>query len=277
MSLVITIPIYKPTLDHFEELSLKQLGKIIGKKYQIIFFGPEGLDVSYYKRFSDSLFEYRFLFFDRKYFTDLISYSKLCLNPIFYRSFANFDFVLIYQVDAFIFKDDLTDWCEKNYDYIGAPFFNHGPIATHNTYFGVGNGGFSLRKVDSMLRIITTNNKIYNRKDINRLKEGKNFKGKVYYELVYSLGYAGLLNTSNHRFTNYSGYEDFFWGYFVGPKLSWVRFPDYSEALRFSFEYSCERLYKDNKFELPTGCHAWLKEDTSFWKPHFHKLGIDIP
>lgn len=276
MSLVIVIPIYKFQLDYFEEISLKQLGKVVGNKYLIVFFGPEGLDTSYYKSISDPLFNYSFVFFNRKYFRDLISYSKLCISPEFYRVFSSFEFLLIYQVDAFLFKDDLEDWCKKGYDYIGAPFFNHGKIEAENNYFGVGNGGFSLRKIDSMLRVITTNNKIYDRTDIIKLKEGKNIKGRIYYEMIYYLGHIGLLNSSHHLLGTFSGYEDFFWGYFVGPKLSWMKFPKYEEALKFSFEYSCDKLYKDNNYELPTGCHAWQKIDRQFWIPHFKKLGIEI-
>ena len=30
--------------------------------------------------------------------------------------------MLIYQLDAFVFQDDLAYWCQQNYDYIGAPW-----------------------------------------------------------------------------------------------------------------------------------------------------------
>lgn len=30
---------------------------------------------------------------------------------------------MIYQLDAWVFNDELSSWCSLGYDYIGAPFF----------------------------------------------------------------------------------------------------------------------------------------------------------
>ena len=30
--------------------------------------------------------------------------------------------MLIYQLDAYVFKDELLNWANKGYDYIGAPW-----------------------------------------------------------------------------------------------------------------------------------------------------------
>ena len=61
------------------------------------------------------------LAFNDTYFESIYGYNQLMLNVEFYEAFSK-KYILIYQTDAFIFKDDLNYWCEKDYDYIGAPW-----------------------------------------------------------------------------------------------------------------------------------------------------------
>jgi hypothetical protein len=44
------------------------------------------------------------------------------LSEEFYQAFTDFEFMLIYQLDAFVFRDELADWCRSGYEYIGAPW-----------------------------------------------------------------------------------------------------------------------------------------------------------
>jgi hypothetical protein len=62
--------------------------------------------------------------------------------------------MLIYQPDAFVFRDELDYGCSKGYDYIGAPWFiGLDSPKTPFKFLGVGNGGFSLRKISSHYNI----------------------------------------------------------------------------------------------------------------------------
>ena len=45
-------------------------------------------------------------------------------------------------------RDELLDWCNKNYDYIGAPWVKK---ERDNILLKTGNGGFSLRKSNPIL------------------------------------------------------------------------------------------------------------------------------
>lgn len=45
------------------------------------------------------------------------------LEADFYRRFGKYKYMLIYQLDAFVFSDKLLDFCEMGYDYIGAPVY----------------------------------------------------------------------------------------------------------------------------------------------------------
>ena len=67
---------------------------------------------------------------------------------MFYEKFESYSYMLIYQLDAFVFKDTLIKFCNMGYAYIGA--------VVHNKYWraagcSVGNGGLSLRKISSCL------------------------------------------------------------------------------------------------------------------------------
>lgn len=44
------------------------------------------------------------------------------LSAEFYERFLAWDYILLCQTDAFVFRDELADWCARGYDYIGAPW-----------------------------------------------------------------------------------------------------------------------------------------------------------
>ncbi|HZY81116.1 MAG TPA: DUF5672 family protein [Cyclobacteriaceae bacterium] len=272
--LIIVVPVYKPSASEYEDRSLRQLYDVCGK-YDVCFFHPEGLDLSYYKSLAST--KTTFKSFPKKYFQSLETYSKLLMKPSFYKAFSEYDYMLIYQPDAFIFRDELEQWMEADYDYIGAPFwFYYTTIREKAQYGGVGNGGFSLRKISSMQRVLNSWGPFYDRRDIDELKANKNFKGRMLYEGLYWLGKIGIANNTWYWLNAFSGYEDYFWGCFAGPKKKWMKFPEYKEAMKFAFEFNCVKMFEENNHQLPMGCHRWWGEDKEFWKPHFRKYNIEI-
>jgi hypothetical protein len=48
------------------------------------------------------------------------------LSIDFYKRFRDYKFILIYQLDAYVFRDELEYWCEQDYDFIGAPLIENG-------------------------------------------------------------------------------------------------------------------------------------------------------
>ena len=71
------------------------------------------------------------------------------MNYDFYNGFRKYKFMLVHQLDAYVFKDDLLYWTKQGYDYIGAPWFEGMDNAGTNASLlpEIGNGGFSLRKI----------------------------------------------------------------------------------------------------------------------------------
>lgn len=73
-----------------------------------------------------------------------------------YKAFAKYEYMLIAQLDAVCFRDDLDEWCGKDYDYVGAPWCHLCKHVCRTDQYRseeklVGNGGLSLRKIQTFL------------------------------------------------------------------------------------------------------------------------------
>jgi len=201
----------------------------------------------------------------------LMAYNKLKMSRFFYKLFSEFDFLLTYELDAFIFKDDLQYWCSKGYDYIGAPWFEglDNPVANAKL-IGVGNSGFSLRNIDSVQSVLESifykNPKNYN--------TGRRESLKAHMKLPYQW----LRNKLGENYTvQKSGlYEDRFFSEVVPLFVKNFKIASAEDALKFSFEVNPARLYEMNAKQLPTGCHAWWRYDLEFWRPFIMEQGYEL-
>jgi hypothetical protein len=277
----IIVPIYKEfeKLNDGELLSLNRLYKILGK-HQVILFGPTQFNWNkYLDNAKDNLVIPLIKEFDKKFFQDINGYNKLLLSLSFYKAFKRYDYFLLYQLDAFVFRDEFDFWCKQSYDYIGAPW-NCTHFFSDKAIIGVGNGGFSLRNVKSCIRLL---------KDLRRieiLEEYNNFNWKgllprlpVILKTIISTHTASLFEK------NYSFQEDIFWCISAPDRLNDFRSKSVivqflekaflkknfkiapeSIATRFAFETRPAQLYRSNGYKLPFGCHAWEKYDLEFWK-----------
>lgn len=243
----VVIPIYKEHLNDNEIISLDRCLKILGD-HPIVVISPEGLS------FDDIplLLSHKVgrKFFPNHYFEGISGYNKLMLNTEFYKSFLDYRYILIYQLDAFVFSDQLLAWCSMSYDHIGAPWigvdfveaYNRTPLAKLWQLLGakkrvVGNGGFSLRKTRTFM---------------------------------FSL------MATKHRVGTWNGAEDMFFSFLVPKYLPFIKTPDFESALKFAFELEPSECLKQNNNELPFGCHAWERYDIEFWRPIFKNFGYSI-
>jgi hypothetical protein len=265
----VVIPVYKQRLTINERSSLNQCVKVLSG-YSITLVSPKGLDLmEYYVVYPDFKIE----FFDIYYFKSLQGYNKLLLSKKFYNRFKAFKYILIYQLDAWVFRDELKYWCQQNYDYIGAPWFEGWDKVSFNTEFiGVGNGGFSLRKVKTYKWFIVNPFLWINKSSllINIYKGGYKDLLLIIPRLLRRL-YNNNLQITRRKF---SGNEDYFWSIVIGANFKDFKMPDEIEAAKFSFEMNPERLYKITGKNLPFGCHAWNK-NLQFWGRHILRLEND--
>ena len=250
MSCVVVIPVYKSEPDAIEILSLKQCISIL-KKYDICLIKPEHLDISRYKKiFKADKKNFYIQNFDDAFFTSVQGYSELCLTEDLYARFSEYNYMFLYQLDGWVFRDELEDWCRKRYDYIGAPWFEGYSRAKKTAKFIVpsGNGGISLRHIKTFVDILKNNKRIIK-------VEGK--KTSIY-DLSKMYNEDGIIVEYFSKI-----YPKF---RIAAPKVS----------MHFSFEVNPDVLY-DKIGKLPFACHAFTKYNPDFWKKYIDLKNIRWP
>ena len=267
MKTIIVIPVYKKELKPSEKASLEQCAKVLNH-FQIEIIYPQGLDIS---NCEDVLKEcgasYSFRVFDKKYFGDVFKYSHLLLDKDFYKLYSDYDFMLLYQLDAWVFKDELDYWANIDYDYIGAPWFEDVDDENSKIIERSGNGGFSLRKISSMIELLSTDyHVVLSLKEFFRKKKKERLVSNIISAPFMFLKWLFQPDRFSTFWHNTDMYEDqaiVYHSEYAMPKFK-VALAD--ENYKFSFEVHPQRLYKMNNNELPFGCHAFERYDFEFFK-----------
>lgn len=242
MSCAVIIPVYRSWMAPFEKISFLRLRQLIPDEVYLV--APDGLCLDEYLRLWPGL---RYECFDPWYFTSVSSYNKLMLSPdLYFRFAARHEWMLVHQLDAFLFHADLQQFCNSPYDYFGAPWIPGQLVhprfsdARLLKIFGikvtVGNGGLSLRRIAPTLDLLTTER----------------------------------LGAERWRHN-----EDSFYAYW-GIRSKGFRSCPLEVAARFAFEREPEILYRLNRQTLPLGCHGFQKYNQEFYAPIINPLLADI-
>ncbi len=260
----IVIPVYKTIISDGEKKSLSSCLRIF-KDYSVILAFPEGLSVKEYLTIEPTL---KLEAFKTDFFQDINGYNRLLMSEVFYGRFKKYKFILIYQLDAFVFRNELGFWCAQNYDFIGAPWFEGWHNARHESrIIGVGNGGFCLRNI-SRFRSILRSLAYYRFWFKVRYKLGleKYLSDGFYFRLI-SFRWFEKFDPIALRdlMRGYGHNEDYFWCVLV-PQFFRFKLPSIEEAMKFSFEANPSLLFSMNGQKLPFGCHAWERYEPDFWK-----------
>ena len=249
---IVVFPVYR-SLNEQEKKNVKQ-GLKMTKNFKQVFIMPESFNFD--QSFEEFLSVEKIRFRNR-FFKGIKGYNQLMLSKEFYKRFKEFEFILIHQTDAYVFKNELNDWCERGYDYIGAPwletekkfkskfrqfvfeqieclFFEKTDHCMQ--YQKVGNGGFSLRKTAAFIEVLSRVPRI-------PFFFYKNF----------------LINSFN---------EDIFWGIIAGKIKKDFLIPDWKVALGFAMETKPSLAFQLHGEKLPFACHAMHKIEPDFWEQH---------
>ena len=230
---IVGVPVYKTNLYNFEKIALAQLIKMLGN-YEIVFIAPESLKITN----DNNILRCNF---DDEWFYSRESYSELLLSEFFYKQFAGYEYLLIYQMDAFVFKDELMKFCNMGYDYIGAPL-----TGGDWRKFHVGNGGLSLRNVKKAIAMVRRKDEI---------------KKKM-------LALMDIEYFAEDLFFSYCGYD----------KEIDFCVPSSRLASTFSAETDYAHGLRDiSKRGLPFGCHYWPKMNYDFWKRYIESYDYTLP
>lgn len=247
--IIVTIPIYREFLNEYDRISLDRTCKILSS-HDLVVIHPEGMKTEEIARAYPLL---KFRAFPKSYFDGIMGYNRMMMSPYFYSAFSDYDYMLVCQTDAYIFRDELAEWCQKGYDYVGAPWLKRpiydnpvmkllmaismrykkwrGMKSKQELYNKIGNGGLSLRKISTFRQT--------------------------------TLDKANIIDTYLNREKKHHLYnEDVFWA--TEPEN--FRYPSVEEALHFSFDKYPDLCYKITGGKLPMGCHAWFKRKMKkFW------------
>lgn len=257
----VVIPIYKTELSAIERWAVARNLSVLAPNREIAIVCPQDLDITpldslmglnsnrcHIERFAPAFFDGR------------LGYNQLMLSQDFYSRFHNSQFIVVCQTDVVLFHDNLDYWCSLNYDYIGAPWlpapgdvegWNLARRAIYKLRRGwarlrggfhpvllkwkVGNGGFSLRRVEAMLQVLDQH------------------PDKM----------AEIAKNANHT----ASFEDVVWSVRVNELWpATLNIPDYTTAARFAFEGHPEMAMRCTSGELPMGAHAFYRQrNRKFW------------
>ncbi len=268
----VIIPFYE------KRLSKKQL-KIIDhntnmlKQWPIYFVVPHS-NKDYAKNLSSNEINIKVKSFDDYYFESISGYNKLLTNIEFYKQFENYKYILICQLEVITFRDEIKKWCGDNYSYVGAPWVKEDQAfrSEKPKLFGVGNGGFSLRKIQDCIRILKfKKNRSFFMGYILSLAKTNNYQD-FFKQMIKYLFFS---KANGEKFWTKIN-EDFFWGLGANYTDTLFKVPSNYEALKFGFEVMPSYFYKMNNNNLPFGCHAFEKYESEFWKIIFKENNINI-
>lgn len=270
-NVAIVIPTYKQyaELSASEQLSLHRTYEVL-RAHDFVFITHAGIDLSGYPSPPGPGRVWP-LVLPPGCFKGLNSYSQLLLSREFYQSFAAYDYLLVCQLDVYVFADQLPYFTGKGYDYIGAPWFEgYDQADAHSALMGVGNGGFSLRKVESFLAVLDTLELFSGRRPtLCTARAGLRHIGSIlrvakheYYRRVKGRAYEPALPW------DVTIYEDGYWGLMVKIFFPWFRVASLADATAFAFEVNPRVLYELNQHQLPMATHAWEKYDPEFWQSY---------
>ena len=247
----IIIPIYQNILKEHEIISLTRCIEVLGKKYDIIFLKHDEVDIfkilsTYNIEFNNSYIDY--INYDKTYFNSVTSFNNILIHGNFYNlmeSYNKYKYVLLYELDGFVFYDNLQYWIDKDYDYIGSFSFEmfdncldndtninftnvqnivlnnlennnlNNNYANHKYHM---NGGVSLRKISYFI-------------EASKYIYGRDISANLWEDILFSL---------------YS-------------KIN-VKFPVPLETFDFCWSYRYSISYNINNFKLPMFLHYYNYE-----------------
>lgn len=261
--LCVVVPVHKAFLSEEETLSLKACYEHLNK-YDCFLLHPKEMNVEHYVSIHPDLI---LMPVDPSWLSSTKSYNEMKMSLAFYQLFGQYNYLLTYELDAFIFHSRFDECNAFDFDFIGAPLFNNYTKANRDAAFTKGcNSGFSMRNIQSCIAVLRQKKKLYIKWRIAR------------FFIVNSSLLRNYLKRENwqkqtlfysHQLTDFFKkkyfHEDIIWTQMVPLQFPQFKVADTASAAKFSFELNPERLFILNHYQLPLGCHAWRKH-YDFWK-----------
>ncbi len=246
----VVVPTHTTALDSDGACSIALLERHLGKfdRFLVLPDGTRPLD------------GFRVHYLPREFFSSSRAMNKLMLRREFYERFQDYTHILIYQTDCLVLSDRLLFWCKKGYDFVGAPWINPD---TNLREARCGNGGFSLRNVQSSLTALAA------ARASGRVPK---LRTSLFRDPLKVTMKRAARPTTIHP-DRFDANEDHWWSYHAAYFDPTFVVAPARVALDFAFETAPARCYELNGRRLPFGCHAWSKYDRQFWLSSSPELG----
>ncbi len=275
------IPLYKENLNPYEWISLRRALSILGG-HAITLLVPH----SKVERIrcalaavlpKGSLAGLSFHAVADRWLSSISGYNHLLLQNWFYQHYRAFTHMLIVQLDAYIFNDELYAWCSKPFDYIGAPIYPCGVPYDEKLCKCVGAGGFSLRRIEAFRAAFAANPVVFRPEHLKERLAPFNWRGRVqvlFNYLRFLLNCDARLQQKSNALMRLIGLnEDEVFGRYLPAACSWFQVPSYGIARAFAIDaHVAMELAALGR--LPFGSHAWWTsgENLEAWRPHIPEL-----
>lgn len=277
---VVVVPFYKPSLNKYEYISLKSIALNLSD-YLISLLIPKSLATCIHQILEG--FDFRIVNKEIHVVSDedlssQISYNQLMLSPSFYQQYNNFSHILIAQLDAYVFYDDLIFWCNQPYDYVGAAMIYPPAARSYGSSEIAGVGGFSLRRVDSFINALNVNPRITSVSDCFDVLEQYNLKGKIAKSIRLINNFASrrnyLTSTANALARDCGINEDTVYAYYLPKYLTSFRVVPVSKSYSFCIDKDVSIALVKSNGSLPFGAHSWWTNQVSLdaWMPFIPEL-----
>ncbi len=257
----VVIPVHTSSPSEAELISFKQCFNVL-IDFDIVVLTTMKVDLRIYKK---RVKNFDTIIVPERWLSSIENYNKMKIDIEFYRLFKDYNFLLTYELDSYVFQDHLNYWISKGYDFVGAPFVEL--IDQQLKLISVGNSGFSLRNIHSCLQCLEDLQNIRNIASIVSKCGLSNFvKTVAYFEKYFNNHYFTKFRILSAFLPGICIHEDIFWAKFIPRVFCDFKVASLNESLSFSFERYPDYCYKSNDKKLPFGCHAWLKYGGDFWK-----------
>jgi hypothetical protein len=267
--LIVVVPAYCEVLKDWERFAFLNNIRRLGK-HTFALVVPQSMDCSQYVELAPSIEIVRF---PDDNFRSADSYSLLCLSDHFYAAFSAYRYLLICQLDAYIFSSEINHWISLDIDFVGGAVSKSDPQQNQFIrWINSLNGGLSLRNVASHRRVLKSKNLV----DCERLSfelhrdmapttafmdRSPYYRAKLALHAFAARCRSGFKDLTSSEFitglrTGQILAEDQFWSRFAPRFDPSFKVASLAEAKLFSAQFSLDLTMSLFRQHPPFGCHG---------------------
>lgn len=273
----VVIPHHRDSLRKTEEASFIKICNKLSLKYDTFLMLPQNVISGFVEKYNYIIQRYnvKIITLYENEFSSYKKYNIYLCSKNFYNYFVSYEYMLLYQLDAWVLEGEIEQFLELNYDYIGAPIFKHNYKKAPEVIVGGGNGGVTLRKISTALDVLNSNVFFSAKKYFSKIGYDYNiYKHPIKYLFKKYFSYFVYFNTKGSLWP-FAIQEDVFWSVVVPSIFDSFKVPDLKTSSQFSFDSYPTIVHKYSEC-LPLFFHAWEKNNDGFFEELYLNQDNDL-